>query len=356
MNAEADASDRVPLLGWPRLPIALVVSTLMGVLLGIPSATPMIVVIARSLVVGIGALITFGIFERWPIHLPGWVGRWVVQLIAIGGVVPIAALFAYWLTTGGHPDLSKGSPGHVGYIMLTLSGVFIAPLIAIGAQLRQRDWFAQQQAHAFALERSELARKALDSRFSLLRAQVEPHFLFNTLANVQTLVQSGAPQAVDVLKSLIAYLRAAVPRLYETSTTLGQELELVRAYLDVMHMRMPDRLQFALRAQPGMSGLECPPMTLLPLVENAVRHGIDPSEIGGRIDVDVSMDSGHCVARVTDTGIGLQPAGHEIGTGLAVLRERLQLAFGNDAELSLNDVLPHGVCATLTFPCRMPRP
>lgn len=136
--------------------------------------------------------------------------------------------------------------------------------------------------------------------------QVEPHFLFNTLANVQPLVQSGAPQAVDVLESLIAYLRAAVPRLQETSTTLGQELELVRAYLDVMHMRMPDRLQFALHVEPGMSGLECPPMTLLPLVENAVRHGVDPSEIGGRIDIDVSMHSGRCVARVTDTWL----AGH----------------------------------------------
>jgi LytS/YehU family sensor histidine kinase len=189
-----------------------------------------------------------------------------------------------------------------------------------------------------------------------LRAQVEPHFLFNTLANVQTLVQSGAPQAIDVLESLIAYLRAAVPRLNETSTTLGQELELVRAYLDVMHMRMPDRLQFALHAEPGMSELECPPMTLLPLVENAVRHGIDPSELGGRIDIAVSMHSDRCVARVTDTGIGLRAVGHGMGTGLAVLRERLQLAFGKEAELSLSDVLPHGVCATLTFPCRIAGP
>jgi hypothetical protein len=355
-DTEANVLKRPPLLGWPRLAIAFVVSTLMGVLLSLPSATPVIVVIARALVVGIGTLMTFGIFERWPTHLPDWVGRWVVQLIAIGAVVPFAALLAYWLTTGGHPDLSKNGPEHIGYFMLTLSGIFFAPLIAIGALLRQRDTFAQQQAHSFALERSEFERQALNARFSLLQAQVEPHFLFNTLANVQTLVQSGAPQAIDVLESLIAYLRAAVPRLHETSTTLGQELELVRAYLDVMHMRMPDRLQFALLAEPGTSGFECPPMTLLPLVENAVRHGVDPSETGGRIDINVSMHSGRCVARVTDTGIGLQAAGHGLGTGLVTLRERMQLAFGNDIELRLSDVLPHGVCATLTFPCRMARP
>jgi LytS/YehU family sensor histidine kinase len=294
----------------------------------------------------------FGILERWPTRLPVWMARWVLQVIAVGAVVPFSAFFAYWITTGGHPDLVADRQRLTGYVMLTLSGVFLAPWIAVGALVRQRDTFARDQASAFALERSELERKALDARFRLLQAQVEPHFLFNTLANVQTLVQSGAPQAIKVLESLIAYLRAAVPRLHETSTTLGQELELVRAYLEVMHMRMPDRLQFALRVEKGMTELECPPMTLLPLVENAVRHGVDPSEIGGRIDIDVSLQSGQCIACVTDTGIGLQCAGRGLGTGLASLRERLQLAFGDDASLNISNVSPHGVCAALSFPAR----
>src|SRR5204863_7935464 len=156
----------------------------------------------------------------------------------------------------------------------------------------------RHQALAFDLERSELERQALDARLRLLQAQVAPHFLFNTLANVQALVDTGSPQASAVLKSLVAYLRAAVPRLDETATTLGQELQLVQAYLELMHMRMPDRLQFVLHVDEAARALRCPPMTLLTLVENAVRHGIDPSEQGGRIDIHVHQRGDRCVVRV----------------------------------------------------------
>jgi LytS/YehU family sensor histidine kinase len=198
-----------------------------------------------------------------------------------------------------------------------------------------------------------LARQASDARLGLLQAQVKHHFLFNTLANVQALVDAGSPRASHVLKSLIAYLRASVPRLHESTTTIGQELELVRAYLEVMHMRMPDRLQFALRIDEGAADLCCPPMTLLTLVENAVRHGIDPGEEGGRIDVEVSARAGRCRVRVTDTGVGLRPGSRGLGSGLATLRERLQLSFGGDAELRLEAMEPRGVCASLEFPAHM---
>jgi LytS/YehU family sensor histidine kinase len=224
--------------------------------------------------------------------------------------------------------------------------------MAVGALVIQRDNFARDQAIAFALERSELERKALDARFRLLQAQVEPHFLFNTLANVQALVDTGAPQASKVLSSLIAYLRAAVPRIHEPATTLERELQLVRAYLDVMHMRMPDRLQFKIQMDEGMAALQCPPMTLLTLVENAVRHGIDPSESGGTIDISVRLENARCVMRVADTGVGLQSMSRGLGTGLSALRERLQLTFGGDAQLALNEIAPHGVRAELSFPAR----
>ena len=105
--------------------------------------------------------------------------------------------------------------------MLCFLGVLFAPWIALGAMVRQREAFARHQALAFELERSELERSALDARLRLLQAQVAPHFLFNTLANVQALVDAGSPQASGVLESLIAYLRAAVPRLHEPATTLG---------------------------------------------------------------------------------------------------------------------------------------
>ena len=208
------------------------------------------------------------------------------------------------------------------------------------------------------LERSELERKAVDARLRLLQAQIAPHFLFNTLANVRQLVEVSSPQAPAVLDSLIAYLRAAVPRLQDSVTTLGQELELVRAYLELMHLRMPDRLQFTLQSDEAAADLRCPPMTLLTLVENAVRHGIDPGEGGGRIDISVRVREGRCLARVIDTGVGLQRAGGDagmgLGTGLSSLRERLELAFPGDAQLRITDAASHdgkqGVCAEVEFP------
>ena len=129
-----------------------------------------------------------------------------------------------------------------GYTIIAGSALAIGPLLALGALYRERDAQARSAALHFELERSTLEKQALDARLKLLHAQVEPHFLFNTLANVQALVESGSPQAGPVLRSLIAYLRAAMPRLQAVSTTLGAEAALVRAYLELMQMRMPDRL------------------------------------------------------------------------------------------------------------------
>src|SRR6266704_856499 len=223
-----------------------------------------------------------------------------------------------------------------GWTHLTFAAILLAPWTALAAVVRQKEAFARDQKLAFALERSELERQALDARLSLLQAQVAPHFLFNTLANVQALVDAGSPRASDVLGNLIAYLRAAVPRLNDPATTLGEETRLVQAYLELMHMRMPDRLQFEMHVDEAARVLRCPPMTLLTLVENAVRHCVDPSEEGGRIEVHVHRRDGRCMVRVSDTGVGLRPTANGQGTGLTTLRERLQLAFGGDAHLRLS--------------------
>jgi two-component sensor histidine kinase len=344
------------MLGWRRLRFTLGVSVLFGLFLSLTSETATPVIVLRVAVVGLGAMLAFGLFEQWPQRLPSWLARSALQVIGVAVMIPFAAYFAYWLTTGGDPQLGEDEKRGMGYVSLVVSGLLFAPWIAVGAMLKQRDAFAREQALAFDLEKSEFERQALDARLRLLQAQVEPHFLFNTLANIQALVDAGSPQASKVLSSLIAYLRAAVPRLHDSTTTLGDELQLVRAYLELMQMRMPDRLQFALKIDPAAKRLQCPPMTLLTLVENAVRHGIDPSEEGGRIDVDVLHRDGRCLVRVSDTGVGLQSTSQGLGTGLSTLRERLQLTFGGDAQLRLLEVEPHGVCAELDFPARQEGP
>jgi hypothetical protein len=322
----------------------------LGLLVGLTSeVTPARTWIARIFLVALLATLAFGVLEQWPARLPRWLARWGLQLLGVVAVVPAGAYLAYWVTTGD-PRFWQDELMLSGYGMITFLGILFAPWMALAAMVRQRDEMARHQALRFQLERSELERQALDARLHLLQAQVQPHFLFNTLANVRALVNAGSPQAPALLDSLIAYLRAAVPRLDETATTLGQELELVRAYLALMHMRMPDRLQFTLQADDAALGLRCPPMSLLTLVENAVRHGIDPSEDGGRIEIQVTVREGRCNARVVDTGAGLQAGRDGLGTGLATLRERMQLAFGGDVNLALSGLVPHGVCAELEFP------
>lgn len=336
-----------------RLLFTLIFAFAWGALIGIGWKSGWWAAVVRVVALGMVLMLVFGLFEQWPRRLPRWLARWVLQVVAVAVSVPFITA-AMWIasTPAGAPPFWTDSDRMGGFSALTGLGVFLSPWVALGALVRQREALAREQALALDLARSEMERQALDARLNLLQAQVAPHFLFNTLANIQALVDAGSPQASAVLRSLVAYLRAAVPRLHEPATTLGQELELVRAYLDLMKMRMPDRLQFELLADDSVHGLRCPPMTLLTLVENAVRHGIDPSEDGGRIEVSVRRQGGRCRIEVHDSGAGLQGAGQGLGTGLSALRERLQLVFGNSAQLIVAARDPRGVSVTLDFPAR----
>jgi histidine kinase/histidine kinase/DNA gyrase B/HSP90-like ATPase len=333
--------------------LALGVSVVFGALNSLPSAAaPVYVTIGHAVVVGLAVTLAYGLLEQRTTKPSGRLPAWVFQLLAVVVAVPVGVLLAHSISMAVDMHSSHERPQTTSLIALLVEGLLFGPWIALGAMVRQRDLFARDQALEFELERSELEREASEARLRLLQAQVKPHFLFNTLANVQALVDAGSPRASSVLKSLTAYLRAAVPRLQESSTTIGQELDLARAYLEVMHMRMPDRLQFGLRVDEGVGEVGCPPMTLLTLVENAVRHGIDPNEDGGRIDIDISALDGRCKVRVTDTGAGLRATGGGLGSGLASLRERLRLAFDGDAELELEPIEPRGARASLDFPAR----
>lgn len=345
------------MFAWPRLRVALAVSLIPFLLLVWQWTSGPHSLLIRTTALGLAGLAAFGVLERWPHRLPRWLARWVLQLLGVGLAMPLTMFLFYYLSTEpGAPAFWRDADRLQGFLGLSIIGMMLGWWTGLFALVRQKDVLARQQALALELQRSEFERQALDSRLRLLQAQVAPHFLFNTLANVRELVEARSPQAPRVLDSLIAYLRAAVPQLDAPATTVGHELQLVRAYLEIMHMRMPDRLQFELQADESSLGLRCPPMTLLTLVENAVRHGIDPGEEGGRIDVRVQRQDGRCCAEVRDTGVGLRAAaadagrGNGLGTGLSTLRERLQLAFGGDAQLRIEALQPHGVCATVQFP------
>ena len=336
-----------------RCAVALTISSAVWLLLSTHWTASLPGLFLRTSILALSATAAFVLFESWPRRLPRWLQRWVLQVFAVGVFMPVTTLLIYILSTpDGAPPFWVVDDRRTGWMILTFFSLLLAPWTALAAIVRQKDAFARDRELSFALERSELERQALDAHLHLLQAQVAPHFLFNTLANVQALVDAGSPRASSVLRSLVSYLRAAVPVLHEPAATIERELQLVRPYLELMQMRMPDRLQYAMHVDPEALQVRCPPTTLLTLVENAVRHGIDPSEEGGRIDIDIQRLGERCLVRVTDTGPGLRPSANSLGTGLSTLRERLQLIFGESAQLRLTSRDPHGVVVEVDMPAQ----
>jgi signal transduction histidine kinase len=345
-------------LSWPRIRLWLVVTIVWALLRTVTSETDLVEWLLRcGLVTALGSL-AFGVLEQWPSRVPHWSPRWVLQLLAVVVTIPPATYLAYAVTLGTWDVLALGEGYRNGLLIMSFMGVLLGPWVALGALLRRSEAFAREQALTFQLRSSQLERRALDARLRLLQAQIEPHFLFNTLANIRSLVRkAGSENATAMLDNLIAYLRAAMPRLEQDFDTFAHEQQIVVAYLELMRMRMPDRLRYTIDIDPELLALHCPPMLLLTFVENAIKHGIDPSETGGTVDVRVTLHEQRVHVRVADTGVGLHPPSAETaGTGLANLRERLALAFGNDAEVWLRGVSGEGTVAEAEFPARRGEP
>ena len=238
-----------------------------------------------------------------------------------------------------------------------LSGVSITMGLGIGfgcvvvAMYTLREKHARDQArlHRAEAERHQLEKNVLQSRMQLMQAQVEPHFLFNTLANVQHLVETNPPEASRVLESLIQYLRAALPQMRESGTNLGRELDMARAFLEINRVRMGSRLDFSIDVPDSLKSREFPPMMLISLVENAVKHGVDPCCECGSIAIKAHEADGRLRVSVEDTGEGIKPKKGG-GVGLANIRERLKALYGGSARLVIEEKDPHGVVASIEVP------
>ena len=198
-------------------------------------------------------------------------------------------------------------------------------------------------------DRQKLEKNVLEARLALLQAQVEPHFLFNTLANVQHLVETDPPQAARVLDSLIRYLRAALPQMRESVTNLGREIDMARAFLEINRVRMGSRMTYSIDVPDSLKERAFPPMMLISLVENAVKHGVDPCCECGSITIRAAEAEGRLRVLVEDTGEGIKPKKGG-GVGLANIRERLKALYGPSARLVIEEREPHGVAASIEVP------
>lgn len=192
------------------------------------------------------------------------------------------------------------------------------------------------------------------ARLSLLHAQVEPHFLYNTLASAQVLTRSDPARADRMLGHLITYLRHSLPRTEDVPSTLGEELERARAYLEILKIRMGDRLATQIQVPDNLVSVAMPPMMLQTLVENAIKHGLEPVPGGGTLWILAREDGGKVAVTVADDGRGFSEDGGGTGIGLKNVRERLRLAYGDAAAFSIVANFPRGVAATITLPASGP--
>jgi len=198
-----------------------------------------------------------------------------------------------------------------------------------------------------------LERRLTEAQMAALQAQVEPHFLFNTLALIGRLIETDPPEAAKVHAHLIAYLRSALPQMRSSGgATLGKQLELSKAYLAIMQARMKERLAVRFEVPDFLGSAPFPPMMLQTLIENAIKHGLEPKIAGGTIVVRARVDGATLFVDVCDDGVGIDLHADE-GVGLANIRERLQLLYGAQAELVIEAPISGGACASVRIPYKM---
>jgi len=230
-------------------------------------------------------------------------------------------------------------------------GFLYALVVALIAHLRNREYAALTARLESEARQSDLSRQLAESQLKLLQLQVEPHFLFNTLASARQLAERGAPDAAKLIGDLVTFLRAVSPSMREARTSLGAEADLVRAYLSIMRTRLGRRLDFAVAIPSALHDAALPPGMLITLVENAIKHGIEPWPPGGRVDVSARAIDDHVELEVADTGAGLDETPVPgTGIGLANIHERLALLYGDRATLELGENEPRGFRARIVLP------
>ena len=220
---------------------------------------------------------------------------------------------------------------------------------AITRALSQR--ITERRRNEEAIAREAQAEKELtQAKLGMLQAQVEPHFLYNTLASAQLLARNDPAKAEQMLGNLIAYLRHSLPRTEGELSTVGEEVERSRAFLEIMRIRMGERLAVEIDVPEAFRIVPMPPMMLPTLVENAIKHGLEPVTAGGNVWINARESDGRLLVTVADDGRGFSAEGGGTGLGLRNVRERLRLAYGDKASFTIVSNYPKGVAATIALP------
>jgi signal transduction histidine kinase len=258
------------------------------------------------------------------------IGFWAVSYIVDIG-------FRNWLT----------DPAAI--ISIATTSLVISTIMSVIFFWRERHARAEADLERERLRGERIEREAALANLRALQAQIEPHFLFNTLANVTSLIDPDPAKARRMLESFIRFLRSSLGATRAESTTLADEGDLMAAYLDVLQIRMGQRLRYEIDIPPELHAFQLPPMLLQPVVENAIRHGLEPKMDGGVVKVRARRDDGAVVIEISDSGAGFA-AMTRGGVGLTNLRDRLRLLYGDRASLAIGESEVGGASVTMTLP------
>jgi sensor histidine kinase YesM len=228
-------------------------------------------------------------------------------------------------------------------------GVMFGAIITYFFASREQIARSQAEIQEEKIKRLTSEKKATEAHLRLLQAQIEPHFLFNTLSNVLSLLDNNPQKGKSMLVDLIQYLRASLSKIRKAQATLGQEMEMIAAYLNIFKVRMGARLNYKIDLPQNLKSISIPPMLIQPLVENAIKHGLEPRIDGGEIRIGGELKDGLLRLEVVDTGGGFEENAQG-GLGLSSIRERLQSLYGAKGRLILEPIQPHGVKAVIEVP------
>jgi hypothetical protein len=346
---------------WSRflenLRLAMVISALCAVVITLVVGRPATLFEQLVYSISIGTM-AFAIVDGARLLLfdrSGWTRReWLPFLGVCALAAPVAHVAGAHIgaIVMGYPLPTVEDYSQIGRLSLVVLTFLV--ILSMTLMVRQRDRVRRmQQEHQEARLRAEvIERQAVQAQLRLLQAQIEPHMLFNTLANLQGLIALDPDRAGRMLDQLILYLRATLGATRSESTTLGQEFAAMQAYLGLMGVRMGERLAYRFELPEGLDKARLPPMLLQPLVENAIVHGLEPKIEGGEIVVTAARRDDLLEIEVRDTGLGLDgaPPSSGGGVGVSTTRERLTAIYGARAAIELAPAQPQGAIARLTLP------
>jgi sensor histidine kinase YesM len=280
--------------------------------------------------------------------------RPVPRAIVLGLAVAGGLMLGYWVMSGTQEAMANWHSEKLQHVGTPLPLLLIGWLGLAIYLFQEREQAAHQALQDEQERRLELDRQMSEAQLQVLQSQIEPHFLFNSLAHVRRLYQTDARAGRAMLQHLSRYLSATQQAMRGNDIALGQDLELAIAYLTIQQIRMGSRLAFEIDVSAEVREARVPPMTVTTLVENAIKHGLSPLLEGGIIRIGAHRDGDALTINIVDTGQGFQ-ANLGVGVGLANVRARLAMLYGAAAQLSFSQNLPRGVTATIVVPMRFAR-